>query len=148
MARYELSGTFALTGGTAKTVIRFMTPTSRKATLRYLEVVDGEAAASDTGLLYRVLSGGTDGTGTAATPTPLNGAAASLGTAKVNYTVEPTGSPTEVERGRVPAGGGVQIRYEGEEGIEIAHSSAVAIELTGIEARGSDVVSCKIVYEI
>lgn len=148
MARYELSGTFALTLGTAKTVIRYMTPTSRKATLRYLEIVDGEAAASDTGLLYRILTGGTDGTGTSATPSPLNGAAAALGTAKVNYTVEPTGSPTEVERGRVPAGGGVQLRYEGEEGIEIPHSSAIAIELTGVEARGSDVVSCRIIIEV
>lgn len=148
MARYEISGTFALTAATEKTVIRFMTPSSRKATLRLVEIVDGEAAAGDTGILYKIYTGGTDGTGTSATPLALNAAAASLGTAKVNYTVEPTGSPTEVERGRVPAGGGISQRYEGEEGIEIAHSSAVAVALTAVEARGSDVVSVKFIYEI
>ena len=147
MARFELSGTTALTAGTAKTVVRFMSPSSRKATLRAIEVVDGEAAAGDLGILARVLTGGTDGTGTSATPLPLNGAAASLGTAKVEYTVEPTGT-TEVERFRLPAGGGNAPRYEGEEGIEIPHSSAIALELTAAEARAANVVSWKLIYEI
>lgn len=148
MARFELSGTTALSAGTAKTVVRFMTPSSRKATLRAAEVVDGEAAAGDLGILARILTGGTDGTGTSATPLPLNGAAASLGTAKVEYTVEPTGSPVEVERFRLPAGGGTSQRYEGEEGIEIPHSSAIALELTAAEARAANVVSWKLIYEI
>jgi len=147
MARYELSGTTALVAATAKTVVRFMSPTSRKATLRSIEIVDGKAAATDTGILFRVLTGGADGTGTVATPLPLGGAAASLGTAKVEYTVEPT-EAVEAERGRVPAGGGVQQRYDGDEGIEIPHSSAIALELTGAEARAANVVSWKLIYEI
>jgi len=148
MARYELSGTTALSAGTAKTVVRFMSPSSRKATLRAVEVVDGKAAASDLGILARILTGGTDGTGTTATPYPLNGAPASLGTAKVEYTAEPTGSPVEVERWRLPAGGANAPRYEDEEGIEIPHSSAFALELTAAEARAANVVSWKLIYEI
>lgn len=147
MARYELSGTFALTAGAAKTVIRFMTPATRKATLRRVEIVDRLAAASDSGLLCRILTGGTDGTGTAATPTPLNDAKACLSTAKVNYSAEPTGSPTEVERFAIPAGGGTVQPYEGDEGIEIPHSSAIAVELTAAQTRGSDMVSLKLIFE-
>lgn len=147
MARYELSGTFALTANTAKTVVRVMTPASRKLTLRRMEIVDRLAGASDSGLLYRLVSAGTDGTGTTATPTPLNDAKACLSTAKLNYTVEPTGSPTEVERGAVPAGGGTVQTYEGDEGIEVPHSSAIALELTGVQARGSDMVGVKFIFE-
>lgn len=147
MARYELSGTFALSAGTAKTVARVMTPASRKLTLRRVEIVDRLAGSTDSGILYRVLTGGTDGTGTAATPTPLQDAKACLSTAKLNYTVEPTGSPTETERGAVPAGGGTVQSYEGDEGIEIPHSSAIAVELTAAQARASDMVSFKLIFE-
>lgn len=147
MARYEISGTFALTAATAKTVVRVMTPTSRKLVLRRVEIVDRLAGATDSGILYRLLTAGTDGTGTAATPTPMQDAKACLSTAKVNYTVEPTGSPVEVERGAVPAGGGVVQAYENDEAIEIPHSSAIALELTAAQTRGSDMVSVKFVFE-
>ena len=146
MARYEVTGTVALTAATAKTVVRVMTPSSRKLTLRRAEIVDRLAGATDSGLLYRLLTGATDGTGTAATPLPLNDAKACLSTAKVNYTAEPA-STTEIERGAVPAGGGISQVYEGDEGIEIPHSNGIGLELTGAQARGSDMVAYKFVFE-
>ncbi len=141
MARYVISGTFALTAATAKTVGRIMTPASRKLTLRRLQIIDSKAGASDQGILARVLTGGADGTGTAVTPTPLEGAVACLSTAKLNYTVEPTGAPAEVFRTTVPSGGGIDLLFEEREGIQIPHSSALAVELTAAEVRGSNVVS-------
>lgn len=141
MARYVISGTFALAAGTAKTVGRIMTPATRKGTLRRLQIIDSKAGASDQGILARVLTGGTDGTGTAVTPTPLEGAAACLATANLNYTVEPTGSPTEVFRTTVPSGGGIDLLFEERDGIQVPHSSALGFEFTAAEARGSNVVS-------
>ena len=147
MARFNVSGSFALTATIAKTIIRVMPPGTRAIMLRGFRIVDGLAAAADEGLLARVLTAGIDGTGTAATPFPLNNAGACLSTAKVNYTVEPTGSPVERYRTKVPGGGAIEKLFEGEEGIVIAHSSAVALELTSVSTKGSNVVSVELTFE-
>lgn len=147
MAQYAVSGTFALTATTAKTVLRIMTPASRKGILRRIIVTDAQAGATDAGLLARILTGGTDGTGTSVTPTPLNAAAACVSTAKANYTVEPTGSPVEVWRTAVPSGGGIDVVLDGEQGLQVAHSSAIALELTAANTRGSNTVGATLIFE-
>lgn len=147
MAQYEVSGTFALTENAAKTVLRIMTPSSRKAILRRITITDGQAGANDAGIRVRILIGGIDGTGTGVTPAPLNGAAACVSTAKANYTVEPTGSPTERWRHVVPSGGGIDLPRDGEQGIEFAHSSALALELTASQSRGSNTVGATLIFE-
>lgn len=147
MGRFLLSGSFALSAAAAKTLVRVNTPASRKLALRHIVVTDKLAGASDEGIAVRVLTGGTDGTGSSATPLPLGGAAACLSSAKVNYTVEPTGSPTEVARFAVPAGGGVDLAFEGSSSIEVPHSSAVALELTAAQGRGSNIVYVALEFE-
>lgn len=147
MGRFLLTGSFALGIATAKTLIRVNTPSSRKIALRHIVVTDKLAGASDEGIAVRVLTGGTDGTGTAATPLPLGGAAACVSSAKVNYTVEPTGSPVEVARFAVPAGGGIDLAFEGPSSIEVPHSSAIALEVTAAQARGSNIVYVALEFE-
>jgi hypothetical protein len=147
MGLYSISGTFALTAATATTLLRVNTPASRKITLRRITAVDGLAAATDTGMLVRLMKGGTDGTGTAATPLPRGSAAACVSTAKVNYTAEPSGAPTEIDRWRIPAGGGLDLRFDGEEGYECVHSSALYLEFTAVQARGANIVSAELVFE-
>lgn len=137
MAQYTVSFSVALTAATAKTVVRWMTPASRSGKLVTLSATDKLAGSTDQGIGYRILTGGTDGTGTSQTPYPLNDAKACVATAKVNYTAEPTGSPTEVLRGAIPAGGGIAEAWEG---IVVPHSSAIAIEFTAAQARGAGVV--------
>lgn len=135
MARYSISTQVTLAAATAKTSTRVNTAASRKVTLRRITITDKLAGATDESVRVRVMRGGTDGTGTAATPAPRNAAAACISTAKVNYTVEPTGSPTEDWRNAIPAGAGIDIQFEGDEGIEYAHSSACALELYSTQAR-------------
>ena len=140
MARYILSGTTSLAAATAKTVVRWNSPASRKGGLVAFKIVDSKAGASDEGIRWRLMEGGTDGTGTAATPFPLNDTKASVGTAKIEYTVEPTGT-TERLRGKLSAGGGDNPRFEGDEIIEFAHASGLGIELLSTEARAANIVS-------
>ena len=93
------------------------------------------------------MTAGTDGTGTAATPLPLDGASACVATAKVNYTAEPTGSPVEAYRTKTIPGGAIEKIFEGDEGIVVVHSSALAIELTAAQSRGSNVVAVELTFE-
>jgi hypothetical protein len=139
MARYAISTQITLAAATAKTAIRVNTPASRKAILRRVIVTDKLAGSTDEGVRVRVMTAGTDGTGTGATPVPLNNAQACVATAKVNYTVEPTASPVEVWRNAVPAGAGIEWGFEGEDGIQVPHSGAVALELTATQARTTSV---------
>ena len=146
MARFSVSSTFALTTATAKTVIRINSPASRKAILRKIVIVDSLAASTDAGIILRVLTGGTDGTGTANTPVPLNGTSACVSTAKITYTAEPTGT-TEVYKSAVPAGGGIEVAFDGEEGIQVPHSSGFGLELTAAQARAAGIVAATLIFE-
>lgn len=147
MSLYSLSSDdFALVAATAKTVIRFNAGAGRKAILREVTINDSLAGATDQGLKFRVLTAGTDGTGTAFTPVPLGDASASNGTAKVVYTAEPT-TPTEVYVDGMPAGSKITKRFDGAEGIRVAASGAIALEITGAQARSSGVVAASIVIE-
>ena len=140
MARFTVFFSVALTAGAEKTVVRWNTPASRKGTLRRLNIADKLAGSTDEGIRWKIYTGGTDGTGTSQTPLALNGQSAAVATAKVNYTVEPTGSPTEVLRGAIPAGGAADLAFEGEEGLTVAHSSAIALALTATQSRASGIV--------
>lgn len=133
-----------LSAGVAKTAVRIETPASRRAILRKLVVTDG--SNDDTGLTARVGTGGTGGTGTGATPAPCGNAVAALSTAKIDFSAEPTGM-TLRESYSLGAGGGVEQRFDGEEGIEVPHSSALNIVLTSIDARASGEVSVVATFE-
>lgn len=144
MSEYSIStDDFALVAATAKTVLRFNAGSGRKAKLKKLIITDALAGSTDQGVKFRVLTAGTDGTGTGFTPVPLGHASPSNGTAKVVYTVEPTGSPAEVIVGGIPAGAKDTLFPD----ILVAASGAIAIELTAAQARASGVVSVEAVFE-
>jgi hypothetical protein len=150
MARYTIpfSTAFALVAATAKTVVRVNAAAGNAVALRRICITDGLAGSTDTGILGRVLYGGTDGTGTAVTPVPTGRAAACDATAKTAYTVEPTASPTESGvRFRIAAGGGVDLRFEHDDFPRCAASGAIAVELTAPEARASGIVTGFITIE-
>lgn len=149
MPRYTVSTTtdFALVAATAKTALRINAASAAPVVLRRLVITDKLAGASDEGLEYAIKTGGTDGTGTAVTPVPLNNAAACAAAAEVAYSVEPTGSPTTVMKNGVPAGGGVDLPFEGESGIRAGASSGIAIVLTGTQARASGIVEVTAEFE-
>ncbi len=148
MSRYNVSCTtdFALVAATAKTAIRINTPASRKAILRRIVITDKLAGSTDEGIEYAIQTGGTDGTGTAYTPIPLNNAAASVSTAKTSYTVEPTATTQAMKNG-VPAGGGIDISFEGEDGLQVPHSSGFGVVLTSTQARASGIVEVTLTFE-
>lgn len=85
----------ALVAGTAKSVIGIITGTACP-----IDIIEMEFScdAVATGLLkVEFITATTDGTGTAYTPKPENGDAALVAcatTAKINYTVEPSGTVT------------------------------------------------------
>ena len=81
----------ALTGTTAKTVATVITPATRRARIKRLTLGGLSVTASHAPGLVEFVQFDTDGTGTAVTPTALDsGETASLCTAKVNYSAEPT----------------------------------------------------------
>lgn len=147
MALYSVSSdVFALVAATAKTAVRINAAAANAVRLRRLIIVDGLAGSADTGGLVRVVTGGTDGTGTSKTPTPLNRAEACNATAKTAYTVEPTASPVEAQRMRIPAGGGSDTSWA-EDAIRVPASGAIGVELTFPEARASGIVTVIAIFE-
>lgn len=147
MALYSVSAdVFNLVAATAKTAVRINAAATNAVRLRRLIVVDGLAGSADTGGLIRVVTGGTDGSGTAKTPTVLNRAAACDATAKTAYSAEPTASPVEVARMRVPAGGGSDTSWA-EDAIRVPASGAIGIELTFPEVRASGIVTVIVIFE-
>jgi hypothetical protein len=148
MGLYSVStNSFTLTAATAKTVIRIATPATRSARLRKLVATDG--SNESTGLTVRVATGGTGGTGgtgTDATPAPLGSSVASLCTAKIDFSGEPTGT-TLREAYSFGAGGGISERFDGDEGIEVPHSSAISIVVTATDARAAGECSVTAVFE-
>lgn len=148
MARYTVTAAVALSAATAKTAVRINLGSLRKGVLKRVSVTDKLAASTDAGIDMRVMTAGTDGTGTGATPNPLGGASAANATAKINYTIEPTGSPVEVFKDACPAGATREWDFEQlDRYIEVAASGALAIELTAAQLRGASGVVVVLEYE-
>lgn len=84
----------AVAAATAKTIATVITPATRRARIRRITVGGLSVTAAHAPGTVEIVQFDTDGTGTAATPTPLDAAEpAALCTAKTNYTVEPSGNP-------------------------------------------------------
>lgn len=90
-------GDITLAAATAKTVATWINGATRRCRLLTIEIGGGSVTQTDTPLLLELVRFTTDGTGTGVTPVALDpNNPASIGTAKQNYTVEPTGSPIVV----------------------------------------------------
>ena len=77
---------------TAETVVSVITPATRRVRIKRLTIGGLSITAADVPGTVELVQFDTDGTGTAVTPTALDGSeTASLCTSKVNYTVEPSG---------------------------------------------------------
>jgi hypothetical protein len=87
-------------GAALKTLVTVLTPATRRAKLKKV-IIGSSGTPADNAAKFQVRRITTDGTGTAATPGPVEVAdPAALCTAKVNYTVEPTyvaGSLLEID---------------------------------------------------
>ncbi len=84
----------AVTGTTAKCVCALITPATRRARVLRLTIGGKSVNSAHAPGLVEFVQFDTDGTGTASTPAALDSAeTASLCTAKVNYTVEPSANP-------------------------------------------------------
>lgn len=82
----------SLTGTTAKTVAAVITPATRRIRIKRVTLTGLSATSSHVPGTMEIVQFDTDGTGTAVTPVALDASeTASLCTAKVNYTVEPSG---------------------------------------------------------
>jgi hypothetical protein len=96
MPDYTTKSTAAvsLTGTTAKTVLSLITPSTRRARIKRLTLGGLSVTAAHAPGTVEFVQFDTDGTGTAVTPTALDGAEpASLLTSKSNYSAEPTTNP-------------------------------------------------------
>lgn len=148
MARYSITAAIALTAATAKTAVRVNVGSLRKGVLKHVSITDKLAASTDAGIDMRVMTAGTDGTGTAATPNPMGGASAANSTAKINYTIEPAGSPVEAYKDACPAGATREWDFEQmDRYIEVPASGALAIELTAAQLRGASGVVVVLEFE-
>lgn len=93
-------GDITLAAATAKTVAAWINGATRRCRLLTIEIGGGSVTQTDTPLLLELVRFGSDGTGTGVTPVANEVAnPAAIGTAKQNYTVEPT-SPTVVWNNR------------------------------------------------
>lgn len=148
MAKYSISSDdFALVAATAKTAIRINAASGRKVRIVEIRINDALAGSTDQGIKYRIMTGGTDGTGASFTPVPLDASSTAVSTAKVAYTAEPTGSPVEVFVDGLPAGSKVIERFSPDEAFLVAGSGAIYLELTAAQARASGVVSASVTFE-
>lgn len=91
---YDISTTtdISLVAGAAKTVLAWINGATRRC--RVLTVILGGASVTqaDPPMLVELVRFSADGTGTSVTPVAADpGNPAAIGTAKCNYTVEPTG---------------------------------------------------------
>ena len=123
---------------------RFNTSANRAARLREIIAGDRQTAATFTGIRMQVVTGGTDGTGTAYTPQPRQNKPACLSTAKINYTAEPTGTTAGPH---YALNVNAAIVFEDEFEITVGDSSAIAIVLTADENRASGDVAITAVFE-
>jgi len=84
----------AVVGTTAKTVATVITPATRRARIKRVTIGGLSVTATHAPGTVELVQFDTDGTGTAVTPSALDGAeSAAICTAKVNYTAEPTTGP-------------------------------------------------------
>jgi hypothetical protein len=139
MGIYSQSAQITLASGVEKTAIFITTASGKPCRLKRLKITDKLATSTDEGIQWRFLTGGTIGTGTTATPVPEDGAAACSATCKINFTVEPTGSPVEQMRNAFPAGGGEDFDFTFPTNNTVAASSTFAIPLKCGTARSVSV---------
>jgi hypothetical protein len=125
---------------TVKTGFRYNSPSSRSVRITDFTIGDQSVTSTDqpiVGYVYRGRS--TDGTGTALTGVVVvPGSGTVIGTAKGNYTVEPTaGSPELLFSFTVPTGGEYVFSENNPTGIQLicALSSNISIELQSAQAR-------------
>lgn len=136
MARYTISTSITLAAATEKTAIQVIAPSTGPIVVRNVTIADTLAGSTDEGVHYRLTTALTGGTGTSATPVPELDAAAFGGTAKVNYSAEPsTGTEVELYANVVPAGGGVDKVFETPSGFRIAASGVVNVRLKSTQVR-------------
>jgi hypothetical protein len=101
----------SLTAATAKTILAWINGATRRSRILEVQLGFNSQTSTDQAVLIEVVRFTTDGTGTAVTPVALDpGNPAAIGTAKYNYTVEPT-TPTIVVPGQriTPQQGGTLI---------------------------------------
>ncbi len=147
MPKYILSeDNFALAVDTAYRPLRINAGALRAVIVREITVVDVLAGASDEGITGRIMTGETDTTGTTTTPKPLGTASAANASGELIACAAST-TPVEHSVFAVPAGGGWTKRYDGDEGIRIAASTAVYLELLAHEVRAAGNVVVSVVFE-
>lgn len=120
MAMYTIPFS-VIAGATEKSAV-IITAANATVTVREVHFTDELAAAADQAGQFRFMRAAsyTGGTATTVTPAPLNRAVASLFTAKVNFSVEPTITSAEVlPAEKVAAGATGVFDYSGEKGIKI-----------------------------
>jgi hypothetical protein len=123
----------SLVAGTAKTVLAWINGATRRCRALTLQFGGASVTQADPPMLVEVVRYTTDGTGTAVTPAPLDPAnPAAIGTAKANYTVEPT-TPTVIYEDRVSPIGNTLL-WEIPPGREIycAVSNLLGLRLTAL----------------
>jgi hypothetical protein len=138
----------SLVAGTAKTVLAWINGATRRCRLLTVQFGGASVTQADPPMLFEIVRFTTDGTGTAVTPTALEPAnPAAIGTAKANYTVEPT-TPTVVYEDRVSPIGNTFI-WEVPPGREIycAVSNLLALRLTALTNAQSNLRASMTVEE-
>lgn len=90
---YDIGTTadISLTAGTAKTVLAWINGSTRRCRVLSIMIGGASVTQADPPMLVELVRFTTDGTGTSVTPVAADpGNPAAIGTAKCNYTVEPT----------------------------------------------------------
>ena len=127
----------SLVAATAKTVLTWINPSTRRSRVLEIEIGGASITATDGPMLVEIVRYTTDGTGTTSgTPGPRDpGNPAALGSSRYNYSVEPTGGTVAFSTRLSPIGGTLFVPMSPDRFPVTAVSNLIGIRLTSPAAQ-------------